>query len=125
LVKSKRVKGIATYDLRIDAEDRDDPLVFKNVVELFDDPDGGTVTRLASLALRSGVPVQYVVEQLHKDRHSGMASLGRVVARILKGHIQDGTSTTAEKACPECGGARFEYSEGCPKCMGCGHSRCS
>ena len=125
LVKSKRVKGVATYDLRIDGgDDGDDPLVFKNVVELFDDPDGGTVTRIASLALRHGVPVQHVVEQLHKDRHSGMSSLGRVVARILKGHIPDGTSTTVEKTCTECGGTRFAYQEGCPKCLSCGHSKC-
>lgn len=124
LVKSRRVKGVATYDLRIDVDDSDDTLVFKNVVELFDDPEGGTVTRLASLALRHGVPVQYVVEQLHKDRHSDMSSLGRVVARILKGHIPDGTSATSEKTCPECGGTKFVYREGCAGCVSCGWSRC-
>jgi len=124
LVKSRRVKGVATYDLKIDIGDKDDPLVFKNVVELFDDPEGGTVTRLASLALRHRVPVQYVVEQLQKDRHSGMSSLGRVVARILKGHIPDGTTTHAQKTCDTCGGTEFRYQEGCPTCISCGSSKC-
>lgn len=124
LVKSRRVKGVATYDLRIAAGDEDDPLVFRNVVDLFDDPEGGAVTRMASLALRHGVPVQYVVEQLQKDRHSEMHSLTRVVARILKGYIPDGTVST-EKLCPECGGpGPFKYQDNCPTCVNCGHSKC-
>ena len=123
LVKSRRIEGIATYDLKIDASDKDDA-AFKNVVDLFDDPEGGAITRTVSLALRHGVPVQYVVEQLQKDKHSDMSSLNRVVARILKGYIPDGTTTTAQKTCDTCGGTVFRYQEGCPACVSCGGSKC-
>lgn len=123
LVKSRRVKGVATYDLRIDTGDADDPLVFKNVVELFDDPEGGAVTRMASLALRHGVPVQHVVEQLQKDKHSEMHSLTRVVARILKDYIPDGTAVSGREGCPDCG-AQLLYKEGCVGCSTCTFSRC-
>lgn len=123
LVKSRRVEGVATYDLRIDVGEKDDPLVFRNVVDLFDDPEGGAVTRMASLALRHGVAVQHVVEQLQKDKHSEMHSLARVVARILKGYIPDGTSTN-EKACSSCGSGPIRYQEGCPTCINCGAGKC-
>jgi ribonucleoside-diphosphate reductase alpha chain len=118
LVKSTRIKGVATYDLQVgDA-------VFKNIVELFDDPEGGALTRMTSLALRHDVPLQHVVEQLQKDRGSDMWSLSRVVARILKGHIPNGTRSGV-RACEACGSTELRYQEGCPTCVNCGFSRCS
>ena len=124
LIKSRRVEGVATYDLHIDTGDKDEPIILKNVVDIFDDPEGGAVTRMASLSLRHGVPVQYVVEQLQKDKHSGMHSLTRVVARILKGYIPDGTVATAEKTCTYCGSSDIRYQEHCPTCVSCGNGKC-
>src|SRR5690606_8124475 len=125
LVKNGKVDGISTYNLRIPIGD-DDELLLKDVVRIFDNKIYGVFTRSLSLALRHGVPVQYIVEQLRKDRSSDITSFNRVIARILsKAYILDGTSaTTFEKTCGECGSENLAYQAGCITCMNCGNSRC-
>lgn len=125
LVKNGKVNGIATYNLKIPVGD-DDEMILKNVVELFDNPTYGAFTRSLSLALRHGVPVQYIVEQLRKDKHSDITSFASAVARILsKSYIPDGTSAiTAEKKCQSCGSTNLAYQQGCITCMNCGSSKC-
>jgi ribonucleoside-diphosphate reductase alpha chain len=132
LLKNGKVNGVATYNLSIPIGD-DDELLLKNVVEIFDNPVYGAFTRSLSLALRHGVPVQYIVEQLRKDKNSDMTSFNRVVARILsKAYIEDGTSAVSfEKMCPgdradgtPCGSTNLAYQGGCVTCMECGNSKC-
>ena len=97
----------------------------KDIVSLFDNPLYGAFTRTISLALRHGVPVQYLVEQLRKDKHSDMQSFSTLVARTLsKGYIPDGTKATIEKTCPQCNGTNLAYLQGCVTCMDCGNSKC-
>lgn len=122
LVKNGKVNGVATYNLRLPIGD-DDELVFKNVVDLFDNGAFGALTRTLSLALRHGVPVQYVVEQLLKNKDDDMSSFSRVVARVLKGYIPDGTKSS-EKSCPVCKSDGLVYQEGCVMCRACGFSKC-
>ena len=117
LIKNGKKDGVATYNLRIPLGD-DDEVVFKDVVSLFDNPEHGALTRVISMSLRHGVPMQYVVEQLKKDRHSDLWSFSTVIARVLKNYIPDGTKATAEKKCPECGGATLVYQGGCISCHG-------
>lgn len=125
LIKNGKNKdGIATYNLRIPVGD-DDTMMFKDIVNLFDNPVHGAFTRTISLALRHGVPVQYLCEQLRKDKHSDMTSFSNVIARVLsKGYIPDGTKATIEKSCPQCGGTTLAYQQGCVTCMDCGNSKC-
>jgi len=123
LTKNGRNKsGIATYNLSI--LDNDDEMVFKDIVNLFDNPVHGAFTRTISLAIRHGVPVQYLVEQLKKDKHSDMTSFSNVIARVLKAYINDGAKVTAEKSCGECGSSNLQYQQGCVTCAGCGWSKC-
>ena len=122
LVKNGKRDGITTYNLHVPVGD-DESLVFKDVVNLFDNPTQGAFTRTISLALRHEVPLHYVVEQLQKDKNSDMFSYARVIARVLKGYIKDGTKST-EKGCPECGNPELVYQEGCLSCKACGHSKC-
>lgn len=125
LVKNGKKEGVATYNLSIPVGD-DDAVVFKNVVELFANPLHGAFTRSLSLALRHGIPVQYVTEQLQKDRHSDMQSFSKVISRVLKGYIPDGTKSTSDKKCPSCGAVDgLIYQEGCLTCKSCGYSKCS
>lgn len=125
LIKNGKKDGIATYNLRIPLGD-DDVLTLKDVVCLFDNPEHGALTRMLSLALRHGVPVQFVVEQCRKDKHSDLQSFSTVVARVLKGYIKDGTgATTAEKSCASCGSTDLQYLQGCITCAACGSSKCS
>jgi ribonucleoside-diphosphate reductase alpha chain len=126
LIKNGKKEGVATYNLMIPYGE-DDCLLFKDVVELFANPLYGAFTRSLSLNLRHGIPVQYIVEQLQKDKHSDMQSFSRVIARVLKTYIPDGTKSTSDKKCPECGGESLTYSAGCPQCTNpaCGWTKCS
>lgn len=123
---TKRVikTGVAAYDLAIPSGD--DEIVIADVVNLFDNPLYGAFTRTLSLSLRHGVPVQFIVEQLRKDRHSDMHSFASAVARVLSKHyIVDGTKVTSEKKCNECQSDNISYLSGCVTCMNCGSSKCS
>jgi ribonucleoside-diphosphate reductase alpha chain len=124
LIKNGKKDGVATYNLQIPIGD-DDHLLFKDVVELFANPNHGAMTRTLSLALRHGVPVQYVVEQLQKDKHSGLQSFSKAIARVLKSYIPDGTKSNSDKICGSCGLEGIVYKEGCATCASCGWSKCS
>ncbi len=125
LIKNGKKDGVATYNLSIPVGD-DDAVLFKDVVELFANPLYGAFTRSLSLALRHGIPMQYIVEQLQKDKNSDMQSFSRVIARTLKGYIPDGTKSTSDKKCSSCGAEDgLMYQEGCLTCKSCGSSRCS
>lgn len=124
LIKNGKKDGVATYNLQIPLGD-DDNLTFKDIVELFANPNHGAFTRSLSLALRHGVPVQYVVEQLQKDKHSDMQSFSRVLARVLKSYIPDGAkATSSDKICTQCSSDALVYKEGCVTCSSCGWSKC-
>lgn len=112
--------GIATYDLHTD-----DGETFENIADLFDNPEYGAFTRTLSTSLRHGVPVQYIVEQLRKDKHSTLTSFSSVIGRVLgKSYIADGTKSTAGKKCPDCGSTNLSYLQGCVSCIDCGSSKC-
>lgn len=122
IIKNERKTMAATYDLRIcNGSD----ITIKDIVEQFDNPNHSVMTRMISLALRQGAPIQQVVEQLQKgDRDSDMFSFAKVLSRVLKGYIVDGAETDIVKKCDSCGGTKFHYSEGCVSCSSCGWSRC-
>jgi len=122
LVKNGKRDGVTTYNLLVPVGE-DDNLVFKDIVNLFNNPTQGAFSRTVSLALRHEVPLHYIVEQLQKDKNSDMFSFAKVIARVLKGYIKDGTKSS-EKGCPECGNGDLIYQEGCLSCSSCGWSRC-
>jgi ribonucleoside-diphosphate reductase alpha chain len=119
----------ARYDLIYDFEsgNPDDETVIQDLGNVFENPLNSAFSRTLSLALRHGTPVQYVVEQLIKgsDKESDMFSFSKVVSRVLKNYIEDGTKTT-QKKCSECGGTDLAFQEGCIRCLNpsCGHSKC-
>jgi ribonucleoside-diphosphate reductase alpha chain len=111
------------YDLRIGGEE--DEILIKDIVAVFDNPNHAGFTRTISLALRHGAPIQYVVEQLQKDREMDIFSFSKVIARVLKMYIQDGTAP-GKNVCESCDAKdSLRYQEGCVMCMSCGHSKCS
>jgi ribonucleoside-diphosphate reductase alpha chain len=124
LIRNGKKDGVATYNLRVPVGN-DDEILFKDVVNLFANPTQGAFTRTISLALRHGIPVNFVVDQLQKDKDSDMFTFSRCVARVLKGYIPDGTKSTSEKKCKECGSDQVFYMEGCITCQSCGSSKCS
>jgi ribonucleoside-diphosphate reductase alpha chain len=109
------------YDLYVG--DEDDPLIVQDIVSTFDDGDYAAATRLISLSLRHGVPIQFIAEQLGRDKESSFMSFSRVMARVLKKYVEDGLS--AEDTCEECG-AKLVFESGCIICRNCGASpKCS
>lgn len=123
IVKNGKVDGNTSYNLVVG--DGDDQMMIKNIASVFENEVYGAFTRTISLALRHGTPIQYIAEQLLKDRTSEITSFSKVVARVLKNYIVDGTKSTAEKKCPDCKKENsFAYEEKCLKCMNCGYSKC-
>jgi ribonucleoside-diphosphate reductase alpha chain len=111
------------YDLHIGKNG--DSFVIKDLVSVFDNPNHAGYTRTISLALRHGAPIQYAVEQLQKDTEMDMFSFSKVIARVLKTYITDGTKP-GKTACENCGAEdTLVYQEGCVTCTACGHSKCS
>jgi ribonucleoside-diphosphate reductase alpha chain len=110
------------YDLIIGKNG--DAIEIKDIIKVFDNPNHSSFTRTISLALRHGAPIQFVVEQLQKDKDADMWSFSKVIARCLKKHIKDGT-IGGDKDCPECGAEdSLKYQEGCIACTSCGASKC-
>ncbi|MCC7075804.1 MAG: vitamin B12-dependent ribonucleotide reductase [Acidimicrobiia bacterium] len=98
------------------------------------------IGRLVSLLLRTGVPVELVVEQL--SGIGGRSAVGFGEARVLSvadalaklldrtyGEPREGATLRPSPAepfevCPDCGDAAFATEEGCGKCLACGFSTC-
>lgn len=121
LVKHRFKTKNSVYDLHIGTNG--DTVIVKDLVKIFDNANHSAFTRMISLGLRHGANIQYVVEQLQKDKDSDMFSFSRCIARILKNYIPDGQEAT-EKTCPECGEDGLVYVEGCVTCTSCGFAKC-
>lgn len=120
-ILKRPLKNGSKYDFTYG--DEDDPLVIKDFVRVFDNPDRGWATRMISLSLRHGAPVQYVVEQLQRDKESDLFDFARVIARVLKKYIPDGVAGSS--SCPVCSAIEsMRYQEGCLSCGSCGYGRC-
>ena len=115
------MEDVSKYDLSIG--DTDDQLHIKDVVSVFANANHAGYTRTVSLALRHGVPVQYLVEQMQKDKEADLFSFSKVIARCVKNYIVDGTAV--DKTCPECNSeGSMVYQEGCVTCKACGFGKC-
>jgi ribonucleoside-diphosphate reductase alpha chain len=123
LRRRQRKTMLSKYDLF--CGQGEDEFAIKDVVAVFDNPNHAGYTRTISLALRHGAPIQYVVEQLQKDKEADLFSFSKVIARCLKNYIPDGT-VGGDKTCSECGAeGSLVYQEGCVICKSCGSSKCS
>jgi len=122
LRRRQRKTMLSKYDLHCGIGD--DEFVIKDVVAVFDNPNHAGYTRTISLALRHGAPIQYVVEQLQKDKEADLFSFSKVIARCLKKFIPNG-SIGGDKTCWICGiDDSLIYQEGCVTCKSCGASKC-
>ncbi|OGI01371.1 MAG: ribonucleotide-diphosphate reductase subunit alpha [Candidatus Melainabacteria bacterium GWF2_37_15] len=96
--------------------------------------------RMISLALRAGVDVESIIEQLKGIRCPApsfgkggvILSCSDAIAKVLERNLgtnseENGTCKLDTGLCPECPecGAMLEFKEGCAMCSSCGFSRCS
>ena len=123
--KRSRKTVESKYDLILG--EADDELIIKDVVSVFRNPNHTAFTRTISLSMRHGVPVQYLVEQLQKDREADLFSFSKVIARVLKKYIKDGTKVSNGVLFCNCENkeqCNVVYQEGCATCLTCGYAKC-
>ena len=122
LIKRSFKTQNSKYDLLIGKGDEE--LVIKDVVSVFDNPNHAGYTRVISTSLRHGVPVQFLVEQMQKDKEADLFSFSKVIARVLKNYIVDGTKASVS-ICENCGAeGTLVYQEGCHTCTSGGFGAC-
>ncbi len=99
------------------------------------------IGRLISLALRSGVEVEEIIDQIKgiRGEHAVFQEGGLVhsipdaIAKVLEkrymingnGNVKKHTVNKLKSdLCPECG-QTLAFEEGCKKCYACGFTKCS
>jgi ribonucleoside-diphosphate reductase alpha chain len=97
--------------------------------------DTEAICRLISLALRSHVPVEAIIEQLtgiggeSPSFQNGelVKSIPDAISMVLKKHFGNGKDYQRHSEyadnCPDCG-TRLQHDSGCVTCRGCGYNRC-
>lgn len=124
VIKKRDETGTARYDFQyLDKEGY--KITIEGLSRSFD-KEFWNYAKLISGVLRHGMPMAYVVDLIQNlnmyDDHINTWKNG--VARALKRFVPDG-SAAADKKCEECGDPDgLIYSEGCLKCVSCGHSKC-
>lgn len=97
---------------------------FKDIVAL------EATSRLVSLALRHGIPVEFIISQLDRVNCQYIYSLPVSIANILRNYIDvediDDEDFVGEK-CPACGESTIKRENGCASCINpkCAYSKCS
>lgn len=130
---TKKSRGQYTLTVQLSEDDEDDVMKINNIGARFPAHDIITITRFISLALRNGIKLSDIVEQLQKSS-SSIYSAPAVFARILKLYISDEElveyAKSTGKKCPDCDSPlTFKREGGCitEVCLNCSYtlSKCS
>ncbi|UCE93366.1 MAG: adenosylcobalamin-dependent ribonucleoside-diphosphate reductase [Flavobacteriaceae bacterium] len=124
VIKNRDENGDARYDFQY--MDREGYKITIEGLSRSFDKEFWNYAKLISGILRHKMPMPYVVDLIQNlnmyDDHINTWKNG--VARALKRYVKDGTAAV-DKKCSECGDPEgIIYSEGCLKCVSCGHSKC-
>lgn len=118
LNKYKNVKIIKVKKGIYNLLDLVNNILIKDIVKTADNDEGAWTTRMMSMSLRHGVPIEYLVEQLLKD--GSIVDINMVLGRLLRKYITNKNKNN--KICPQCGSDNLIYEDGCVRC---GSGNCS
>jgi len=121
-IVKRKLKSSSKYDLCFNIG-QEDEVTHKDITHHFSNDMFGTNARMISMSLRHGIPLEFIVEQLQRDDNEDLFSFHKVVARVLKKYIRDGSKEGMK--CKSCGEYSLIYQEGCSTCTSCGSSKCS
>jgi hypothetical protein len=104
-----------TYNLRYNGT------IIEDITQHFEYPEEDGFTRMVSLLLRRGIPVEDIIDQVDKS-NSFIGGFYKAITRVLKKNYVDDQDLDGE-SCPLCGNT-LQMIEGCKSCS-CGYSACS
>ena len=93
-----------------------------SMLNRYEDQDASLVTRLISTALRHGVPLEFISDQIIKSKVP-ITSLAKALGRAVAYYIKPDEAKSSFK-CPECGSRDLKVEGTCYTCQVCGASRC-
>ena len=96
-------------------------VIIADISKLFDCGEQESITRLISTALRHGVPINFISDQLSKS-YGTIVDFNKSILRSFKRYLKN--EDTGE-ICEVCG-SKIIYVEGCKKCSDpeCGFAKC-
>ena len=112
-------KGIITKKSKMHYSFKSEFLEISNLQLKNEDIEEKAATLYASMLLRHGVSIKYIVKTAKKV-DDNITSFSSAMCRVLNKYVP--TEVTGEK-CPDCGGDLIRES-GCIHCTDCGWSRC-
>lgn len=116
-------QGGGKYSLTIKI--RNSEVEYKDIAHALMNSNQRAITRLLSLSLRHGAPLEFIQQQL-KKANGDITDFSAVVARVIGTYIKQYRYDKSAGLCPECGKDSLMRMEGCLKCMEdeCTYSRC-
>lgn len=113
---TKQQKGVYSW-----LNDKEEGVISdSNIAIMEEDSPERVATLLASLGLRHGADIKYIVKTLKKTNPL-ISSFTAAMIRVLNKYNTD--DSPVEDKCPECG-ATLTRSGGCIHCDSCGYSKC-
>lgn len=97
---------------------------YKDVAHTLMNTEQRVITRMLSLSMRHGTPLEFIQEQL-KKANGDITEFSTVVARVLGNYIKEYIYLKDDKVCPNCGQETMIREESCSKCINCHYSKCS
>ena len=99
---------------------RQNEVEYKNIADTLMTSEQKAITRMISISLRHGVPIEFVTTQMRKAKKD-ITDFASAVSRVLGKYVTD-DSTSTEK-CQLCGGQMIK-TDGCLSCIDCKSSSC-
>ena len=116
-------KGHGKYSLEIMI--RRSVVEYKDLAQVLMTNDERSLTRILSLNLRHGIPLQFISLQLKKS-NGDITTFSTAISRVLTHYIKNTEYVykDSERKCPQCDENSMVFKSGCMECTECGYSKC-